>query len=150
MPFLLSIGLLLLPYLLPSLPVIRLIHFILVLVNMKLSFTQKSFYPMCRGLIQLLQEMFLGPLVIILIAFKSIKSKAYSRMISSLFYKLASKCSSTFSLNFLHFKRRRSWTNIMLHVSGCPTQIQQLKEMLKMLRKVEMFPAQESGLMLMM
>lgn len=113
MPFLLTIGLLLLPYLLPSLPVIRLIHFILVLVNMKLSFTQKSFYPMCRGLIQLLQEMFLGPLVIILIAFKSIKSKAYLRMISSLFYKLASKCSSTFSLNFLHFKRRRSWTNIM-------------------------------------
>ena len=112
MPFLLSIGLLLLPYLLPSLPVIRLIHFILVLVNMKLSFTQESFYPMCRGLIQLLQEMFLGPLVIILIAFKSIKSKAYLRMISSLFYKLESKCSSTFSLNFLHFKRRRSWTNI--------------------------------------
>ena len=112
MPFLLSIGLLLLPYLLPSLPVIRLVHFILVLVNMKLSFIQKSFYPMCRGLIQLLQEMFLGPLVIILIAFKSIKSKAYLRMISSLFYKLASKCSSTFSLNFLHFKRRRSWTNI--------------------------------------
>lgn len=112
MPFLLSIGLLLLPYLLPSLPVIRLIHFILVLVNMKLSFIQKSFYPMCRGLIQLLQEMFLGPLVIILIAFKSIKSKAYLRMISSLFYKLESKCSSTFSLNFLHFKRRRSWTNI--------------------------------------